>query len=391
ISERRTTHTIKLTPTIKSEVCILPHYNTLFLHTLSLQDGISLECTESPIAGSRTSCQRVISPQLRSVPMKTCVRITVVPDAESAILPFSWSCSAEVWVNMLSKDQKYKHSKNLTERHPTIQPEMRAVLLDWLMEVCEAYTLHRQTFYLAQDFVDRFLLAQENMDQHRLQLTGITALFIASKVEEINPPKVSEFAYVSDGACAELEILQMELIMLKVLNWDLCPETALSWVQLYLQMASQSDVTNLLEFQFAQETYTMITQLLDLCILDVNSLDFTYGVLAAAALYHFTSIDVVQQVSGLKWMSLEPCVNWMVPFVESVAGNPRAPLMRFLKVPSEERHNIQTHTDYLTLLVKCNCNCSMAGHSWPVCLNNMKNFPSMGRLSKIHSLKFSKP
>ncbi|XP_028819805.1 G1/S-specific cyclin-E2-like isoform X3 [Denticeps clupeoides] len=353
ISERRTTHTIKLTPTIKSEQCNKKKVTNSRqlggeMRSLWEQDGISLECTESPIAGSRTSCQRVISPQL------------------------SWSCSAEVWVNMLSKDQKYKHSKNLTERHPTIQPEMRAVLLDWLMEVCEAYTLHRQTFYLAQDFVDRFLLAQENMDQHRLQLTGITALFIASKVEEINPPKVSEFAYVSDGACAELEILQMELIMLKVLNWDLCPETALSWVQLYLQMASQSDVTNLLEFQFAQETYTMITQvklaedsfcsfvlfklifflpqLLDLCILDVNSLDFTYGVLAAAALYHFTSIDVVQQVSGLKWMSLEPCVNWMVPFVESVAGNPRAPLMRFLKVPSEERHNIQTHTDYLTLL-----------------------------------------
>lgn len=41
-----------------------------------------------------------------------------------------------------------------------------------------------------------------------------------------------------------------------------------------------------------------IPQLLDLCILDVNALDFQYGLLAAAALCHFTPAEVVQKVSG---------------------------------------------------------------------------------------------
>lgn len=50
--------------------------------------------------------------------------------------PFSWGCSEDVWVKMLSKDLKYQHNKSLTERHPSILPKMRAVLLDWLMEVC---------------------------------------------------------------------------------------------------------------------------------------------------------------------------------------------------------------------------------------------------------------
>lgn len=34
--------------------------------------------------------------------------------------------------------------------------------------------------------------------------------------QEIYPPKLTELAYVTDGACLEEEILQMELIMLKV-------------------------------------------------------------------------------------------------------------------------------------------------------------------------------
>ena len=34
--------------------------------------------------------------------------------------------------------------------------------------------------------------------------------------QEIYPPKISEFAYVTDGACTESEILDQELLMLKV-------------------------------------------------------------------------------------------------------------------------------------------------------------------------------
>lgn len=47
----------------------------------------------------------------------------------------------------------------------------------------EVYTLHRETAYLAQDFFDRFMLTQDDMEKDRLQLIGITALFIASKIE----------------------------------------------------------------------------------------------------------------------------------------------------------------------------------------------------------------
>lgn len=47
----------------------------------------------------------------------------------------------------------------------------------------EVYTLHRETFYLAQDFFDRFMLTQVAIGKNQLQLIGITSLFIASKLE----------------------------------------------------------------------------------------------------------------------------------------------------------------------------------------------------------------
>lgn len=39
---------------------------------------------------------------------------------------------------------------------------------------------------------------------------------IASKLEEIYPPKVADFAYVTDGACSSEDIQDKELVVMKV-------------------------------------------------------------------------------------------------------------------------------------------------------------------------------
>ena len=63
--------------------------------------------------------------------------------------------------------------------------------------MCEVYRLHRETFYLAVDFIDRFLGVAPAVPKNRLQLIGVTSLFIGAKIEEIYPPKLQEFAYVT--------------------------------------------------------------------------------------------------------------------------------------------------------------------------------------------------
>lgn len=50
-------------------------------------------------------------------------------------------------------------------------------------QVCEVYKLHRETFYLAQDFFDRYMATQQNIVKTLLQLIGISSLFIAAKLE----------------------------------------------------------------------------------------------------------------------------------------------------------------------------------------------------------------
>ncbi|XP_063780204.1 G1/S-specific cyclin-E2 [Pseudophryne corroboree] len=312
-------------------------------------------CWSQITAGGATPCVLIETPQ-KELPVSpdvskfTRYRFQNLFISPSPLPVLSWGSSKDVWLKMLSKENKYVHTSRMLRHHPSLNTDMRSILLDWLLEVSEVYTLHRETFYLAQDFFDRFMLTQKYVSKSMLQLIGVTALFIAAKLEEIYPPKLHEFAYVTDGACSEDEIMEMELVILKALKWELSPVTAVAWLNLYLQVSALKDSPKLLLPQYSQEQFIQIAQLLDLCILHIASLDFHYRILAAAALYHYTSMEVVAKATGLDWGSLSKCAHWMAPFAKVVQRNPPLKLKVFKKVPADGLHNIQTHINYLDML-----------------------------------------
>jgi len=61
---------------------------------------------------------------------------------------------------------------------------MRAILVDWLVEVQQNFELHHETLYLAVKITDRFLELKP-VAKDRLQLLGATALLVASKFEVV--------------------------------------------------------------------------------------------------------------------------------------------------------------------------------------------------------------
>ena len=77
-----------------------------------------------------------------------------------------------------------------------IQPNMRAILMDWVVEVAAEYKLVSDTLFLAASFVDRYLSCRA-IDRTQLQLVGVAALFLAAKYEEIYPPQLNDFVFVA--------------------------------------------------------------------------------------------------------------------------------------------------------------------------------------------------
>ncbi|KAF9226410.1 hypothetical protein BS17DRAFT_729579 [Gyrodon lividus] len=97
---------------------------------------------------------------------------------------------------------------------------MRGILLDWLVQVHARFRLLPETFFLCVNIIDRFLSARV-VSLAKLQLVGITCLFISSKVEEIVAPSVSHFLHCADSSYTESEILLAERYVLKTIDWNL--------------------------------------------------------------------------------------------------------------------------------------------------------------------------
>ncbi|XP_037959517.1 G1/S-specific cyclin-E isoform X2 [Teleopsis dalmanni] len=307
-----------------------------------------------------------MTPAADSEPMRPC-----------PLPALSWANANDVWQFICRKDEEdaLLRSSTMFEQHPGLQPRMRAILLNWLIEVCEVYKLHRETYYLAVDYLDRYMHKQKRVQKTFLQLIGITCLFVAAKVEEIYPPKINEFAYVTDGACQEDDILKQEVMLLQALDWDINPVTPISWLGIYLQLnlnnrtpdsfvvsgtmadnnnssnstdpswmnkqtksttvkentdncnkcidskstVGDSSVDNAFLYpQFSGWAFAQTAQLLDLCSQDVGMADYSYAVLAAAAMSHTFDKATAVRCSGFTWPTLEACALWMAPFFEII-------------------------------------------------------------------------
>ncbi|XP_009876596.1 PREDICTED: cyclin-A1, partial [Apaloderma vittatum] len=119
-------------------------------------------------------------------------------------------------------------------KQPDITTRMRAILVDWLVEVGEEYKLQTETLYLAVNFVDRFLSCM-SVIRGKLQLVGTAAILLAAKYEEIYPPEVNELVYITDYTYTKKQVLRMEQLLLKVLAFDLTAPTINQFLLQYFQ------------------------------------------------------------------------------------------------------------------------------------------------------------
>uniref|UniRef100_A0A499FUV9 Uncharacterized protein n=1 Tax=Anopheles farauti TaxID=69004 RepID=A0A499FUV9_9DIPT len=121
-----------------------------------------------------------------------------------------------------------------------ITHSMRTILVDWLVEVSEEYKLQGETLALAVSYIDRFLSFM-SVVRAKLQLVGTAAIFIAAKYEEIYPPDVSEFVYITDDTYTKTQVLRMEQLILKVLSFDLTVPTTFVFTNTYCVMNDVPD------------------------------------------------------------------------------------------------------------------------------------------------------
>ncbi|NWS21778.1 CCNB2 protein, partial [Pachyramphus minor] len=154
----------------------------------------------------------------------------------------------------------------------TINGRMRAILVDWLVQVHSRFHLLQETLYMCVALIDRFLQSHP-VPRKRLQLVGVTAMLVASKYEEILCPDVADFVYITDNAYTSSEIREMEMIILTELNFDLGRPLPIH----FLRRASKAGEAD-------AKQHTLAKYLMELTLIDYDMVHHRPSEIAAAAL-----------------------------------------------------------------------------------------------------------
>ncbi|XP_018916956.1 G2/mitotic-specific cyclin-B3 isoform X2 [Bemisia tabaci] len=194
-------------------------------------------------------------------------------DSENLRDPFQVSCYAmDIFEYLKNREERYK-CKDYMRNQTSINADMRAVLVDWMVEVQETFELNHETLYLAVKMVDLYL-GQVSIKKTLLQLVGATAMFIACKYDERIPPSIEDFHYICAEEYKITDILAMEINMIKTLNFDLGAPLSYRFLRRYSRCA-----------KVQMPLLTLARYILELSLMQYSCIMFSESKLGAAALF----------------------------------------------------------------------------------------------------------
>lgn len=178
-----------------------------------------------------------------------------------------------IFVYLRDKDAALAVNPYYMNEQRDINPKMRSILVDWLIDVHIKFKLLPQTIFMTVNLIDRFLCLEQTTRQ-QLQLVGITALMVICKYEEIYPPLLKDYAAVCDNAYTKEQILEMEGVIIKAVNFDVTRTSCFAFLE-QVQLRARLEPRALV----------FVRYILESSLFDLNSLRYSNLILVAGAVF----------------------------------------------------------------------------------------------------------
>ncbi|XP_042752230.1 putative cyclin-B3-1 isoform X1 [Lactuca sativa] len=179
----------------------------------------------------------------------------------------------EIYQHYWVTEAHHQSLKNYMEIQTDITPQMRGILINWLIEVHLKFDLMQETLYLMVTLLD-YYLSVVNIKKNEMQLVGLTSLLLASKYEDFWHPKVMELISISAELYTRDQMLKMETTILHKLNFRLNLPTPYVFMLRFLRAAHGS-----------KEFENLAFFLIELSLVEYDALHFKPSLLCASAIY----------------------------------------------------------------------------------------------------------
>ena len=179
----------------------------------------------------------------------------------------------EILFTLYKDEQKFFNEKRvdqlfLISDKCEITPEMRTVIVDWIIEVHQIFNFKEKSLYISVQLLDQYL-SKNKVTTEDLQLLAITCINIATKHEEVEFPILDNYITISYEKYTKQDVIQMETKVLSCIEFEIFKPNILEFFEIFSYLCSMSQI------EIFQGNY-----LLNIILMDVNMLEFNYSLLA---------------------------------------------------------------------------------------------------------------
>ena len=148
----------------------------------------------------------------------------------------------EIYINLLLDEKKFKNKINpeYFSFQKSINYKMRSILIDWIIEIHFYFKFLKKTLFQTVYIIDAYL-SKKNIDKKFLQLLGVASLLISCKENEIIYPSLNKLIQLTDNAFTISELKNMEIKIMKTLNFDILSPTAEEFFEINAKFFNFSD------------------------------------------------------------------------------------------------------------------------------------------------------
>jgi hypothetical protein len=180
--------------------------------------------------------------------------------------------ATEIFSYLWKRERVLAPSDHYMDHQPELSWSMRSILIQWMVQVHDAFSLSPEVLHLSIGCMDRFL-SLKAVSVQKFQLVGLVALVIAGKVEEIYPPRLVDWIACADSAFSRSELLAAESFFLKYLGFQVSAPSPYH----FLRRLSAVD-------GYALAPRTLAKYLMELSLLDERFLSFPTSATVAACM-----------------------------------------------------------------------------------------------------------
>ncbi|CAN1176082.1 CYCA1-1, partial [Linum perenne] len=179
--------------------------------------------------------------------------VNIDADIEDPQLCGTIAC--DIYKHLRASENKKRPTTDFMERTQTdIDASMRAILIDWLVEVAEEYELVPDTLYLAVNYIDR-------------------------KYEEICAPHAGQFCFITDNTYFKDEVTSLKRSHLSFLHVGFCLLSLCSICRRFVRASQGLDEVPSMQLE------CLASYIAELSLLEYNMLCHPPSVVAASSIF----------------------------------------------------------------------------------------------------------